>query len=178
MSLDDPLLALADAASKEHSSPGTNPWVLGSYTQKPKRKGKADAFSADQCAPVTPDKGKKVESKKITEMQNLCTYARRNQNTTADTDEEKAQAKVHQRRQTQRVTKISNLKSAASTENPTGKRKYVPKTALNKASTSTPAGANGWFTNPKTIEPAKKSCRRALNFDIERQFPDEALNSG
>lgn len=34
MSLDDPLLALADAASREH----LNPWIIGNYTQEPKCK--------------------------------------------------------------------------------------------------------------------------------------------
>ncbi|CAK7343374.1 unnamed protein product [Dovyalis caffra] len=231
MSLDDPLLALADAASKEHPSPGTNPWISGNYIQEPNCKGKANAFSVEttsQFAPVTPDKGKKVESKKITEMQNLRTYARRNQefrengiawgadasglqtdkelqqratnlpfavvspvlkeNNNPDrrdsdvidlnrTPQQKPRRKKHRPKvlnegKPKGPHKSATPKSAASTENPTGKRKYVRKKALNKASTSSPAEENGEFTNPKTIEPAKKSCRRALNFDIERQSPD------
>ncbi|KAJ6381634.1 hypothetical protein OIU77_030334 [Salix suchowensis] len=220
VSLDDPLLALADAASKEH----LNPWIAGNHTQEPKW-GEANAFPAEttsQFAPVTPDKGMKVESKKMIEMQNLCTNSR-NQEFSGDriayrgadasglqTDEQLQQRATNSssaigssvlnnpdkrdsdvidlngtpqqkpRRKKHRPKVINEGKpkgpqksttpqSAASTENPTGKRKYVRKKALSKASESSPAEANGQSADPKKFKPAKKSCRRALNFDIERQ---------
>ncbi|XP_052310261.1 DNA glycosylase/AP lyase ROS1 isoform X3 [Populus trichocarpa] len=228
MSLDDPLLALADAASREH----LNPWIIGNYTQEPKW-GEANAFPAEttsQFAPVTPDKGMKVESKKIIEMQNLCTHSR-NQEFSDDgivsrgadasglqTDEEllqratnssfavgspvlkenhnpdrrdsdvidlnrtpqqkprrkKHRPKVINEGKRKGPQKSTTPKSAASTEKPTGKRKYVRKKALGKAPASSPAEANGQSADPKIIEQAKKSCRRALNFDIERQPRDKS----
>ncbi|KAF9680168.1 hypothetical protein SADUNF_Sadunf06G0093000 [Salix dunnii] len=225
VSLDDPLLALADAASKEH----LNPWIAGNYTQEPKW-GEANAFPAEtnsQFAPVTPDKGMKVESKKIIEMQNLCTNSR-NQEFSGDriasrgadasglqTDEQiqqratnssfaigspvlnnpdrrdsdvidlniTPQQKLRRKKHRPKVInegkpkgpqKSTTPKSAASTENPTGKRKYVRKKALSKSSESSPAEANGQPADPKIFKPAKKSCRRALNFDIERQPSDKS----
>uniref|UniRef100_A0A2P2KM68 HhH-GPD domain-containing protein n=1 Tax=Rhizophora mucronata TaxID=61149 RepID=A0A2P2KM68_RHIMU len=72
-----------------------------------------------------------------------------------------------------------------SNETPTSKRKYVRRNAINKASSSlqekrkyvrkklpnrvsTPAEAHGKSTDVEMPEPAK-TCRRALNFDTEKQ---------
>ncbi|KAF5473785.1 hypothetical protein F2P56_005745 [Juglans regia] len=54
----------------------------------------------------------------------------------------------------------------------TGKRKYVRRKGLSEHST-TPAELTGESTDLKTLEPARKSCRRALKFDIE-QSRDES----
>ncbi|KDP42755.1 hypothetical protein JCGZ_23695 [Jatropha curcas] len=60
-----------------------------------------------------------------------------------------------------------------STGTPTGKRKYVRKKPLNKDSTNSPVEATGETTDP-VLEPANKSCRRSLNFDIEEQPRDDS----
>ncbi|GLT64372.1 hypothetical protein SLA2020_368710 [Shorea laevis] len=69
------------------------------------------------------------------------------------------------------VNKDSNTPPAeASGESMTGKRKYVRRKVLNKDSTTpTTQESGGSATAPKTLESKKKSCRRALNFDVEGQ---------
>ncbi|KAE8098472.1 hypothetical protein FH972_016532 [Carpinus fangiana] len=47
------------------------------------------------------------------------------------------------------------------------KRKYVRRKGINKPA-ATPVELTGESTDLKTFEPARKSCRRALNFDIEQ----------
>ncbi|KAJ6746797.1 ROS1 putative-RELATED [Salix koriyanagi] len=200
VSLDDPLLALADAASKEH----LNPWIAGNHTQEPKW-GEENAFPAEttsQFAPVTPDKGMKVESKRMIEMQNLCTNSR-NQEFSGDriayrgADASGLQTDEHLQ---QRATNSSFAIGSPVLNNPDRRdsdvidlngtpqlkprrKKHRPKvinegkpkgpqkstTPQSAASTENPTEANGQSADPKKFKPAKKSCRRALNFDIERQ---------
>ncbi|KAK9290642.1 hypothetical protein L1049_008815 [Liquidambar formosana] len=68
-----------------------------------------------------------------------------------------------------RTRKPATPKPAGSKENPTGKRKYVRKKGLNKPPTTPPPEVAGGTTDPKTLEPTTKSCRRALNFDLDDQ---------
>jgi hypothetical protein len=58
--------------------------------------------------------------------------------------------------------------STGSKENPAVKRKYVRKKGINKPAATPRAELTGESTDLKTFEPARKSCRRALNFDIEQ----------
>jgi hypothetical protein len=48
------------------------------------------------------------------------------------------------------------------------KRKYVRRKGINKPAATPPVELTGESTDLKTFEPARKSCRRALNFDIEQ----------
>lgn len=67
------------------------------------------------------------------------------------------------------VTKPVTPQPNQSKEPPRGKRKYVRKKGLNKDSTSTPPEVAGVSNDQKKLKPAKRSCRRSLNFDIEGQ---------
>lgn len=67
------------------------------------------------------------------------------------------------------VTKPVTPQPNHSKEPATGKRKYVRKKGLNKDSKSTPTEVAGVSNDQKKLKPAKRSCRRSLNFDIEGQ---------
>ncbi|GAV85442.1 HhH-GPD domain-containing protein [Cephalotus follicularis] len=69
--------------------------------------------------------------------------------------------------------KTVNLVPTGPKENPTGKRKYVRKKGLPKAMTTSPAETSTESDGIKIL-PVKKSCRRALNFDMEGPFIDES----
>lgn len=71
------------------------------------------------------------------------------------------------------LNKAPTTTPAESKDNPTGKRRYVRKKPLNKASTTTPLEVTGGSIDPKALEPANKSCRRSLNFDIEGKPGEE-----
>ncbi|KAJ6699284.1 ROS1 putative-RELATED [Salix purpurea] len=198
VSLDDPLLALADAASREH----LNPWIAGNHTQEPKW-GEANAFPAEttsQFAPIQEIKNLVVieiayrgadasglqTDEQLQQRATNSSFAigspvlnnpDRRDSDVVDlngTPQQKPRRKKHRPKvinegKPKGPQKSTTPQSAASTENPTGKRKYVQKKALSKASESSPAEANGQSADPKIFKPAKKSCRRVLNFDKERQ---------
>ncbi|XP_023928323.1 DNA glycosylase/AP lyase ROS1 isoform X2 [Quercus suber] len=85
----------------------------------------------------------------------------------------KHRPKVITEGKSKRTRKPVTPKPAGSKENPTGKRKYVRRKGIEKPST-TPAEVIGEFTDLKTPKRARKSCRRALNFDVEGQAQDES----
>ncbi|XP_057512909.1 transcriptional activator DEMETER-like isoform X2 [Actinidia eriantha] len=60
------------------------------------------------------------------------------------------------------------------TPKPTGpKRKYVRKNGVKKTPGTPPAAVASENTDPKTAQSTRKSCRRALNFDLESQVGEE-----
>ncbi|XP_048236164.1 DNA glycosylase/AP lyase ROS1 [Ricinus communis] len=69
------------------------------------------------------------------------------------------------------LSKAPTTNLAVSTEIPAGKRKYVRRKPLNKISTP-PVEATGKSVSTISVEPAKKSCRRSLNFYTEGQPRD------
>ncbi|KAF8396460.1 hypothetical protein HHK36_018082 [Tetracentron sinense] len=71
-----------------------------------------------------------------------------------------------------RTPKPVTPKQASSKENPLGKRKYVRKNGL-KASATPPANVTEETIDPTLVHTAK-SCKRALNFDLEGQGRDES----
>jgi hypothetical protein len=58
--------------------------------------------------------------------------------------------------------------STGSQKKPAIKRTYVRRKGINKPVATPPAEITGESTDLKTFEPVRKSCRRALNFDIEK----------
>uniref|UniRef100_A0A5B7A3U4 Putative transcriptional activator DEMETER isoform X2 n=1 Tax=Davidia involucrata TaxID=16924 RepID=A0A5B7A3U4_DAVIN len=70
-----------------------------------------------------------------------------------------------------RTPKSTTPKNTESMENPSGKRKYVRRNGL-KASVTHQADVVSEVTVP-TVGPAAKSCRRVLNFDMEKETRDE-----
>jgi hypothetical protein len=58
--------------------------------------------------------------------------------------------------------------STGSKKNPAVKRKYVRRKGINKPAVTPRAELTGESSDLKTFEPARKSCRRTLNFDIEQ----------
>ncbi|KAA8539186.1 hypothetical protein F0562_025878 [Nyssa sinensis] len=70
-----------------------------------------------------------------------------------------------------RTPKSTTPKNTNSTENPSGKRKYVRRNGL-KASATQQADVINEVTIP-TVESAAKSCRRVLNFDLDKETKDD-----
>ncbi|XP_057983221.1 transcriptional activator DEMETER-like [Malania oleifera] len=87
----------------------------------------------------------------------------------------KVVAEKPKRTRSPRTPKQVTPKPAGYMENTTGKRKYVRRNVQNKHSTTPPAKENEGIDIPKTFDCTGKSCRRALNFDLDDQAPDENL---
>ncbi|KAF8397816.1 hypothetical protein HHK36_016740 [Tetracentron sinense] len=83
----------------------------------------------------------------------------------------KHRPKVIRESKPKRTPKPVTPRQASSKENPPAKRKYVRKNGL-KASATPPADVAGEIIDP-TFGPTVKSCKRALNFDLEGQERDE-----
>ncbi|OIT21314.1 PREDICTED: protein ROS1-like [Nicotiana attenuata] len=68
---------------------------------------------------------------------------------------------------------IDEGKTPSSKETPQAKRKYVRRNQVKKSTEKPSEEGSSGTTDPKKVSPPRKSCKRTLNFEFERQASDE-----